>query len=272
TIAADEGIASYAGVIAGLKNRVVYNIAAADDSLVAVAGRVGGIPLMVTPFIIPEDKTPVEIVIDNADGERMYLDLRKNAGLNPCVIAGVEGMISKINDKLYFTRSASGSRVMITEPAEIETRGMALRREDITVFFVGSDEMFSDPAKTVQVYKKMVASLGKNDKYAVMSPVYGDPKVLAAVEAALEKEFGNKFINTRKLVCENVDKVEEIYTVSPEGKTQAKNGTIPAEYFFNEDYFSEPGSYAVGLAASDALEALGYFDDAAQTQEETKAN
>ncbi len=265
TLAADEGIISYAGVMAGLKNRNVYNIASGDDSLVAVAGRVGGIPLMVTPFIIPEDKTPAEIVIDNKDGERMYLDLSKNAGLNPCVIGGVEGMISKMNNKLYFTRSASGERVLITEPAEIETRGMLLRRDDITVFFVGSDEMFSEPQAAAQVYRKMADSLGGNDKYAVVSPVYGDRETLEAAEKALEAEFGDKFINARKRICENVDKVEELYEVSPNGKAQAKKGNIPDEYFLNESYFSASGCYAVGLAVSDALEEMGYFSDAAPT-------
>ena len=200
TLAADEGITSYAGIIASLENRLVYNIASADDSLMAVAGREGGIPLVVTPFIIPEDKTPVEIVIDNADGERMYLDLRKNAGLNPCVINGVEGMISKMNDKLYFTRSASGDRVMIMEPAVIETRGMELRLDDITIFFVGSDDMFADPEKATSVYKKMVEKLGDNEQYLVMSPVVGGRAVTEPVEAALEKEFGDKFLNTRKAV------------------------------------------------------------------------
>ena len=270
TLAADEGIVSYAGVLSGLKNRTVYNIAAADDSLVAVAGRVGGIPLVVTPFIIPEDKTPVEIVIDNAEGERMYLDLRKNAGLNPCIINGIEGMISRINDKLYFTRSASGARTMITEPVEVETRGMALRRDDITVFFVGSDDMFSDPQKTVQVYKKMAGSLGNNDKYAVMSPVRGDRKTIEAVETALEAAFGTKFINTRKLLCENVEALNEVYPVSEDGKRQAANGDIPAEYFLNDDYFSEMGGYAVGSVAAEALEKMGYFTDAAETGESTE--
>lgn len=271
TLSADESIPSYAGIMAVLKNRTIYNIAAAEDSLVAVAGREGGIPLMVTPFIIPNDKTPVEIIIDNADGERMYLDFHKNAGLNPCVINGVEGMISKMNDKLFFTRAASGDRMMITEPSAIETRGMELRRDDITVFFVGSDEIFSDPAKTVKIYRKMADSLGSNDKYIVMSPVIGDRATLEAVENAMEAEFGEKFVNTRKLVCQSTDRVAEIYEVSEDGVKQANNGDIPAEYFFDENYFSEKGSYAVGLIASDALENLGYLADAPAVPDEAAA-
>ncbi len=271
TLTADEGTTSYAGILAGELNRTVYNIAADRDSLLGVAGREGGIPLMVTPFIIPDDKTPAEIILNNENGNKTWLDLSKNAGLNPCEIGGVEGMISRMNDKLYFTRSASGERTMIMESEPVITRGMNLRLSDITIFFVGSDDMFADPAAVVDTYRKMVDNLDEgNEKYIIMGPVRGDLAVMQAAETALEAEFGEHFVNIRQLLCEDAQKQHEGHELTPDDVKTAKTGIIPEAYFVSEDYFSSIGTYATGMIAAEQMRNLGFFDDEA-TEETTKA-
>ena len=270
TLTADEGTTSYAGILAGELNRTVYNIAADRDSLLGVAGREGGIPLMVTPFIIPEDKTPAEIVLNNENGNKTWLDLSKNAGLNPCEICGVEGMISRMGDKMYFTRSASGERTMIMETQPVTTRGMNLRLSDITVFFVGSDDMFADTEATVKVYRAMVDNLDEgNDKYIVMGPVRGDLAVMQALETALAAEFGDHFVNIRQKLCEDAEKPHDSFTLTDADIKLAKTGVIPESYFASEDYFSSLGTYATGMIAADSMRSLGFFDD--EKTEETTA-
>ncbi|MBR6401378.1 MAG: hypothetical protein IKS17_09235 [Firmicutes bacterium] len=262
TLTADASATSYAGVLASELNCTVYNIASDNDTLMAVAGREGGIPIMVTPFIIPEDKTPSEITLNNVNGEKMQLDMSKNAGLNPCTIGGVEGMISKMNDKLYFTRSTSGERTMIMEPAVVYTRGMNLRLSDITVFFVGSDELFADPEATVSVYRAMADNLDEgNDKYIVMGPVRGDLAQLKAVEEALSAEFGDKFLNLRQTLCDDAQKPHDNFTLSAQDIKDAQSGIVPEAYFASENYFNDIGTYATGSAAAEYMRSLGYFED-----------
>lgn len=261
TVPYSETSISYAGVIANFSDRTVYNIGAPADSLKAIAGRQGGIPFLTTPFIIPQDKTPVEISIDSSIGGRLDLDFSKNAGLNPCVIKGVEGMISKINGKLYFTRSASGSQVMVYEPETVETRAMTQRRDDICIFFVGSDSSLDTPEQMIQAYKSMAEYLGTAGKYLVLSPIVGDRAKIEQAEQMLAAEFGDRFLNTREALCAAALEQHDDYKVSEEELALAKTGEIPSSYFKDANYFSEAGAVAAGSAAYKKLEDLGYFDD-----------
>ena len=261
---------SYAGVIAGLSKRTVYNIGSPADSIKGIAGRQGGAPLLTTPFVIPSDKTPVEIAIDSSIGGRLDLDFSKNAGLNPCTIKGVPGLISKMNDKFYFTRSESGKEVMVYEPEEIVTRAMDLRREDICIFFVGSDSSVEeDPQRLVDAYRSMADYL-LNDKYLVLSPIRGDLEKLKTVEKMLEDEFGDKFVNTRLIFCNDAQQQHDDYKVPEDQINNAKQGIIPEIYFKEANYLSETGALALGTAMNDILEEKGYFDDAKTTSEPKK--
>ena len=73
-----------------------------------VAGRQGGVPMIVGPCDIPAKKESVEITLTNEYGTELTPDFSKNGGLNPVTINGVEGVVSSINGKYYFTRSQSG--------------------------------------------------------------------------------------------------------------------------------------------------------------------
>lgn len=263
TIAPNDVIPSYAGILSQLSSRYVYNVGTPLDGLKVIAGRQGGVPLVTTPFIIPADKTPVEIAVDSSAGGRQYLDFTKNAGLNPVKIAGVSGVISKIDDKYYFTRDASGNQVMVLEPAEISTRAMELRRDDICVFFVGSDSMVDEPEKMVEIYKSMVEYLdGGSRAYIVVSPIVGDPAKLDVVDRLLAKEFGKNYLNLRKYFCNDLDETF-VVGLTKEEKNEMLRGIIPERYFTDsgKDYLSQMGAEITGTVIYNKLAELGYFQD-----------
>lgn len=274
TVASSEYSISYPGILAALSGRIVYNIGSPSDSIKTIAGRQGGIPMLTTPFIIPSDKTPVEISVDSSMGGRLTFDFSKNAGLNPCTIKGVEGMISNINGKTYFTRSSSGKEVMVYEPEPVITRAMALRRDDISIFFVGSDSLLPEPQTLVKIYRSMADYLSKgNTQYLVLSPIKGDDAAVKAAEAALAAEFGDKFLNTRLALCNDVNIKHDEYTVPSDQRETAQNGIIPKMFFDNEEYLSDFGAFALGTAIDKKLNELGYYKDAdtEETIEETSA-
>lgn len=263
TIAPNDIIPSYAGILSQLSSRYVYNVGTPLDGLKVIAGRQGGVPLVTTPFIIPADKTPVEIAVDSSAGGRQYLDFTKNAGLNPVKIAGVSGVISKIDDKYYFTRDASGNQVMVLEPAEISTRAMDLRRDDICVFFVGSDSMVDEPENMVEIYKSMVEYLdGGNRAYIVVSPIVGDPAKLDVVDRILAQEFGENYLNLRKYFCNDLDETF-VVGLTKEEKDEMLRGIIPERYFTDsgKDYLSQMGAEITGTVIYNKLAELGYFQD-----------
>ncbi len=259
TVAFSDNSISYAGIIANIADRTVYNVGIPGDSLKTIAGRQGGIPLVTTPFIIPQDKTPVEITLDSSIGGRIDPDFSKNAGLNPCTIKGVDGMISKINGKLYFTRNESGTEVMVYEPEIVVTRGMSERRKDITVIFVGSDSSVSEPETFVQYYKNMVDYL-ETDMYIVLSPIIGDADKIKQTEDLLAAEFGEKFLNTRYALCAEAQAKHDDYIVSANDIALAKKGVIPQIYFRDGKYFNDFGSSALGTAVNKKLTDLGYYE------------
>lgn len=273
TVARTEYSISYSGILAALSERIVYNIGAPSDSIKAIAGRQGGIPMLTTPFIIPSDKTPVEISVDSSMGGRLTFDFSKNAGLNPCTIKGVEGMISKINGKTYFTRSSSGKEVMVYEPEPVITRAMALRRNDISIFFVGSDSLLSEPQTLVKIYRSMADYLAAgNTQYLVLSPIKGDDAAVKAAEEALAAEFGDKFLNARLAMCNDVNIHHDEYSVPSEQTEAAKKGIIPKMFFDSEEYLSDYGAFALGTAVDKKLNELGYYADEEENAKEESTN
>lgn len=261
TVSPNDTTVSYAGVLSALSNRIVYNIGTPLDSLKVIAGRQGGTPLLTTPFTIPMDKTPVEIAVDSSAGGRMEIDFTKNAGLNPVKIGGVSGLISKLNGKLYFTRDASGSQVMLLDSAEITTRGMELRRNDISVFFVGSDSSVEDPDLMCQLYKSMVDYLNDENKaYLIVGPIVGDPEQMDLVDEKLSAEFGERYFNLRNYICNEYD-ADYLSDYTDSEKEDITNGMIPERYFNDGEkmFLNELGAEITGTAIYEKLLELGYF-------------
>ena len=137
-IAANQQTPSFGAYIAAACQTYVFNVASNKDNIEMVAGRQGGVPMMISPCDIPAKKQSVEITLTNEYGTELTPDFSKNGGLNPVTINGVEGVISSIDDKYYFTRSQSGYETFIYQPTPVQTRAMGVRNNDISIFFIGS--------------------------------------------------------------------------------------------------------------------------------------
>jgi hypothetical protein len=222
------------------------------------AARQGGVPMYVSPCDIKREKSSIEITLHNSYGTTLTPSLEKNGGLNPCKISDIEGVIYELEGKYYFTRSASGNEEIVTDTTvPVVTKAMDMRREDISVFFVGDDEIFSNPQKTVEIYKKMTEYLN-TDKFLIIGPVYGDTAEILKVNAALENEFGDKYFNLLNYLCTDaVDKYN--LSLSDEDAEKVKNFQLTPGYFISDGYFSNDVNDICGLAIYEKLMDLGYF-------------
>lgn len=241
-------------------SRLVYNVAAPDDSIEMIAARIGGVPMYVSACDIKKDKEDIEILLSNKYGTNLTPDFSKNAGLNPCKINGIEGVISTKDGKLYFSRSKSGFENIITSPTPVVTRAMDLRLDDITVIFVGSDKLFNNMDRVIEIYKSITENLG-TDKYLIIGPVYGSADIISNANSVFESTFGKKYFNLYDYLCSEDIRNTKGLDLSDDEIEKADNKTeIPATFLNeNNEYFTEIANDIIGEAIASKLSNLGYL-------------
>lgn len=257
-IAPSNYVPSFSAFISRNTSRIVFNMAIANCSLESMGGRQGGLPIYVMPCDIPAKKSSVEVALRNDYRDDLKLDFSKNAGLNPCSVNGITGVISEFDGTLKFTRDKSGFEEIILEPAVLTTRAMEYRRNDITIFFLGKASSYDNIEKAIDIYGRMTGYLG-TDKYIVVGPIVGDLKKIEAVNAALESKFGDKFLNLYNYLL-NEAHTENSLTLSAKAKENINKGILPENYFEGNNHFNKLGAEIAGNKITEKLNELEYVD------------
>ncbi|MGN1318543.1 MAG: hypothetical protein ACI4VF_05960, partial [Lachnospirales bacterium] len=239
---------------------LVYNLATDNESIEMMAAREGGVPMYISPCDISSNKKSIEITLENEYGTNLVPNLVKNAGFNPCTVKGVTGVISTKNDKLYFTRDESGYETIVSTPTTVETRAMKLRLNDVSVFFIGSDSLYSNKDRIKDIYTKMVNNL-KTDKYLIIGPIMGTNDEVKNGNEALSEAFGNKFLNLHDyLINEAIDEYGIELNDTDKEKIE-KSNSLPSYYFSSKgsNYFNAEANNIIGKKVADKLRELNYL-------------
>ncbi|MBS7195991.1 MAG: hypothetical protein KH038_06880 [Eubacterium sp.] len=258
-IAANQQTPSFGAYIAAACQTYVFNVASNKDNIEMVAGRQGGVPMMISPCDIPAKKQSVEITLTNEYGTELTPDFSKNGGLNPVTINGVEGVISSIDDKYYFTRSQSGYETFIYQPTPVQTRAMGVRNNDISIFFIGSVDKLETKERMVEIYQKMAKALG-TDQYLVVGPVSGDTAKVNEYNQALAAAFGNKYFDLHSYLCGDQILKDNKFKLNEENKKMAAAGQIPKAFLLDNKHFNQTANEAIGKRLSQKLLELKYVD------------
>lgn len=259
TIAANAQTPSYAAYLAAACQTFVFNVASNHDDIEMLAGRQGGVPMIISPCDIPAKKQSVEITLSNQYGTELTPDFSKNGGLNPVTINGIEGVISSINDKLYFTRSRSGYESFVYGPTAVQTRAMGIRNGDISIFFMGNVDKLGTKEKMVEVYTKMTKAL-KTDKFLVIGPIKGDTKKVREYNDALSKAFGDKYFDLHSYICYGEMLKDNKFKFNEENAKMAANGQIPKACLIDSEHFNQKTNEAIGKKVAKKLLELKYVD------------
>ena len=237
---------------------LVYNVAEPSDNLELIAARVGAVPMYVSPCDISAKKKNVEITLSNAYGTNIVPGFAKNAGLNPCKINGVEGVIAIENDTLYFSRSESGFESIVTSPAVVTTRAMEMRMDDIAVIMVGNEESYKNIDKNIEICKKIVEKFNSK-KYIVVGPVYGNIDNINTINSKLSDAFGNKFLDLYSYLTGDAIAEYSLQNKVSENSTKSKS-SLP-EVFLSKDkkYFSDIANDIAGKKIAEKLTQLRYL-------------
>lgn len=161
-----------------LRSFQVVNLGCQGEDVVTIMARQGADPMTVGGFTIPAEKTAVivgslpEGILTESGGRAKPLSPME-AGINPCTIAGVEGILhrgSSMNDSdknYYFTRLEAGSAVEVPEGSKIETFAMRYYRNGIAVIWMGANGGHSGVEDFCIKAQKML-DYGKYSDYLIL--------------------------------------------------------------------------------------------------------
>ena len=246
----------------------VRNLGVGGENTLTIAGRMGGIPFRVHSMVIPKDQTSVEIKFVAEKGQKIAPLKQGDAGVNPCILAGVEGTLSieqkKTNDaecSYYFTRLAEGEAVKVAENSILETNAGNAYKDGIFIVFMGENGGFTSTEELISQQRAILSLQDKNkDKYIVVGITSGTAQERAQLEETMKEEYGEHYVNLREYLS-----TEGIYDakIEPTQKDleQMKEGKIPDSLLSDDVHFTKQGYMLIAGKLYASMKELGYFDE-----------
>lgn len=201
----------------GMADYLIKNEALAGEHSTSTTSRQGGNTITVDAFTIPADTTATAVVLNTADG-KVYNDSNLfscGGSFNPCIIGGVEGVISRSGSTYNFTRLTSG------DPVSVESGAVVTSKKDddfnnadnIMIFYLNGNAGWDDNADVLlnlfQLAVDHFTAKG-GTKYIVIGPAANviltndriRPEVFRFEELAATA-FGDHWLNLRIYEIEN---------------------------------------------------------------------
>jgi hypothetical protein len=215
------------GVFGELAGITTYNYGTGGEDAVTIAGRAGYCPWLAT---VDGDEIPtsggVDVTLDGDDGATVLPLLQGDHGLNPVMIANVEGTLSESSGIYTFTRSTAGDAVTVGRPAPVISLAMRTRMADIWIMEWGQNGGFEDMDTLVRRYWSTIHQI-TSGRWIVCGPSTGTAASRATVETRLLTEFGFRFFSPRAYLATYAALAERSITPTSQDDTDIAAGTIP---------------------------------------------
>ncbi|SFG50951.1 Aryl-phospho-beta-D-glucosidase BglC, GH1 family [Lachnospiraceae bacterium C7] len=244
----------------------VVNMGACGEDSLSIAGRSGGIPLVVSEdFTIPSDTTEVSFKLSSKDGRAVKPLLYTDVGINECSIAGVKGTIRMKSyenpaDGYLFKRTEVGSEQQVKSGEKITTFASKSYRNYISIVFVGTNGGYDNLDDLIKQQKAIINSRTKNtDRYLIVGLTSGSAKDFKEFDKVMKKTYKDKYFNLREYLTTDALKNANI-TPTTEDEQYMKNGVIPPSLRSDAVHYNKVGYEQVGHGIYEKLDKLGYFD------------
>lgn len=176
------------------------NLGCRGEDITTIMARQGADPMTVGGFTIPADRTAVIVGNKNDGIPTVSGGVAKplnpmEAGINPCTIAGVRGILHRgsskddTDDNYYFTRLTPGDAVQVPENTQVETFAMTHYRGGIAVIWMGANGGWSSHTDFIVKVQKMV-KYGAYSNYLVLLCREFSQDYVDQIAAALTDERG----------------------------------------------------------------------------------
>lgn len=209
----------------------VINYGIQGETAKQIAIRTGALPMTVSGFMIPADCTPVQMYLWQ-NGEDPIMLRMGDAGINPCTIGGVQGILTYNPDeiKYYFTRTIPGEAATVDDNTQVITYGdQDKRSSDVVVLFAGTNR--APDKNTVQelidTERQILDHIG-SDRYVVIGLTSKElVNDVAEINEALGQAFGEHFLDIRSYFLKNGLKDGGI-TPTDQDAVDMSQGEIPS--------------------------------------------
>lgn len=235
TVSLDDKSA-FPDILRELSGCEVINYGVESDSAAMIAMREGGLRVNVKATVIPADTKLIPVFLRTENNGHVYFLDHGDGGVNPCSISGIEGELEKLNGSYYFRRNTKGERIAVEEGTQFKTHGMNDAKEgDVLVIFAGTNDLpDSNSVNNIISLEKSMLEYAQCDRYIIVGLTYagGIPQI-NEVNEALEKEFGEHFVDIRKYML-NFGLADAGITPTDQDQADIKKGEIPSS--FRSDY------------------------------------
>ncbi len=248
----------------------VFNMGVSGESTLTVLGRQGAIPYIVDEFTIENNGNLSDVsVVSSYKGEEVNPLLRKkNPGINPCSINGVEGtlyglVLSADLDKIdtfYFAGSGNSEKIYVPKGTEIVTSGNDYK-DYINILAIGENGGWSDNLSLVEQNQRFVDFLkgSKNENsYLILGMSKGSKDENAEIEAMMQSQFKEHYINIREYL--STDAMTDLGLEPTEkDKEMMAEGRVPESLMFDENNLNDNAYDAVGKLIYNKLVEYNYI-------------
>ena len=265
TVGAGGNGINYPDILSEKLNLEVHNYGVGGEGAANIARRQGAIPFYISPTTIPAEVIPVEVTLVDHDGNSFTIAKQGDAGLNPLTIESVEGSLSydEEKDKLFFTRTASGKAVQLTDKTQIITSAMKNKNDnEILIIYSGTNDQpdGNTISDVIAIQKKMI-EYANTDNYIIVGLTSKDymPDI-ENVNTVLGKEYGDKFLDFRKYLLENGLKDSRL-TASSQDLEDIQNGEIPISLRSDNIHGNKHYYTLLGKQLENKIIELNYLSD-----------
>jgi len=251
----------------------VVNMGSGQEDTATILGRAGVMPYVVKKdFTIPAEAEPVPITLESSNGKSVTPLTAGNAGVNPVIIAGVEGTLTLETQKgvrtYYFQRLDAGEVVEVENGTEILTACASAYEDYIHIVWLGTYDEIRSSNDMVQDVKRLLARQIKNsDRYLVLGPctINGGWSNnlnynLDAIDSAMLQSFGSHYVNVRKYLIE--DGLSDAGMSPTKADTQSLlNGNVPDSFRSDAGGADLTGKAyeLIGKLVYERMDRLGFF-------------
>lgn len=176
------------------------NLGCQGETVNTIMARQGADPMVLGGFTIPADCTAVTVGnktdgIPTASGAVARPLAPNEAGINPCTIAGVKGILHRgssqddSDDNYYFTRLTAGDAVEVPESSQLTTFAMENYRGGAAVIWMGANGGYSSVTDFISKVNAML-DYGKYTSYLLVISREFSGDNLTAIETAFTDTDG----------------------------------------------------------------------------------
>lgn len=273
----------------GTADYLIKNEALAGEHSPSTTSRQGGNAITVDAFTIPADTIATPVVLNTADG-KVYNDSNLfscGGSFNPCIINGVEGVISRSGSTYNFTRLASGESVSVASGTVVTSKkdDDFNNADNIMIFYLNGNAGWDDNADVLLNLFRLAVdhfTAKGGTKYIVIGPAANvilandriRPEVFRFEELAATA-FGDHWLNLRIYEIENGLEQNGL-TASALDIERMEKGLVPASLVgggtvtdiamydgvnnTDQNHPNVHGANTIMLGVYEKGKALGYWD------------